>query len=125
MSGFNSRLRRGYPRRFDPWSADEEQAFSRFATANKLAEALTGNEQEVAEARWAMATILHTRRHLRDWLGPLETFMSRSADIVWVGSVRTLQGDFRRLKRLLDAPDAELPSDPTEAHRTPEEFERR
>src|SRR6056297_1213665 len=39
VSGFNSRLREGKPRYNSPWNEGEKVAFSRFPTANDLAEA--------------------------------------------------------------------------------------
>ena len=44
VSGFNSRLRKGLPKMYFPWAPGEKLAFSRFATPNQLALALSSSD---------------------------------------------------------------------------------
>ena len=126
VSGFNSRLRQGRPRHDNPWREGEEAAFARFATPNALAEALSDPDPDTAAAaRAAIGAIYHTRAGLDFWLGTLESLTARAAQIAWVGYLPTLASDFERLKRLVGAPGAALPTDDLGAHRTPDSFEKR
>ena len=112
VSGFNSRLRKGAPRRTGRWTQGEERAFARFTTPNALAEALG-----TPEADDAMREIGHVRQHYRYWLRDAAYVAMR--DVVLIGRQEHLAADFGRLKCLLDIPDATLPDDPVVAHVTP------
>ena len=124
VSGFNSRLRQGLPKRNSPWSRGEEISFSAFKTPNDLAEALSSAEDSVQEmARFAMRSIKHTRRSQRDWF-PAPERLSGDPAMLWIGFTETLSADFERLKRLLGLPpELSLPTDPLVAHRTPDGFD--
>ena len=125
VSGFNSRIRKGQPRHYFEWTADEAWAFSRFPTANALAEALSStNAAFRADAERAMIGIAHTGLRLSFWLLSASYVRKRQNDILWIGHQPSLTADFEALKPLLDLPaDAALPADDIGAHRTPAGYE--
>lgn len=125
VSGFNTRLRKGYPRRDGEWRDSERWAFERFPSANSLAEALSDPVRE-ADARQAMAGINHVNTRLATWLGSAAYVEERAADILMICWTRELDADFRRLKALLDLPETlALPTDEVGTHRTPDGFDRK
>lgn len=126
VSAFYSRKRQGMPRVYSPWNADEREAFSRFGTANQLAEALSSADAEEREhARKAMRRMQHVRDTYATFFGDTDAFAARSNDILLVGFQDTLEEDFTRLVHLLGLPASTgLPRDPVKAHRNPEQVDR-
>jgi hypothetical protein len=124
-SGFNSRLRRGEPRAHNPWSAAEEEAFSRFDTPNQLATALSSDDaEERRRARAAMESIAHVRDSFWKWFECEEYFLSRMEDIFFIGFQETLSQDFEIVKLKLGLPQRlNLPSDEILAHKSPAHFD--
>lgn len=118
-SGFLSRQRQGRPRHNVPWSQEEERAFTRFATPNALASALSSSDEaERTAAVEAMGGIRHVRDSFWRWLKDESYLRRRRADIVFVGSQEHLEHDVATLSRKLDLVIA-LPSDDVNAHRSP------
>lgn len=66
-SSFYSRKRKGQPRNYVEWSAQEAMAFANFEHANDLAEALFAEGARGREATAAMRSIRHCSRNLVDW----------------------------------------------------------
>lgn len=126
VSGFYSRFRRGLPRHFYDWTENEKWAFSRFRTANDLAEALTSaNPQVASNAREAMRSVRHINSSYREWFGGTTELDNRLGSILLVGVQEKLRSDFEYLKKQLGLPDGlSLPADDVLAHRTPPEFDR-
>lgn len=125
VSGFNSRLRKGMPRRNVEWRDHERIAFERFPAPNDLAEALSSNDPDVLAAAYhAMGSIEHVRDRLTDWLVSRDYLISRSEDIVQILWQDELDVDFERLKRSLKLPhDLVLTKDDIAAHKTPSGFQ--
>ena len=126
VSGFYSRLRRGLPRHYYDWTENEARAFSRFQTANDLAEALTSADLEVAlHAREAMQSVRHVNSSYREWLGGTADLDNKLDSILLVGLQEKLRSDFEYLKKQLGLPETlSLPESDVLAHRTPSEFDR-
>jgi len=126
ISGFFSRQRQGMPRRFCPWSADENIAFQEFATPNKLAVALSsGNEEEKARAMKAIQNVEHVKTSYWDWFENESYYLSRLSDIFFIGFQENLSADFELLKSALGLPrGVSLPSDDIRAHKTPAGLDR-
>jgi len=96
VSGFNSRLREG--RNGDiPHSPAEKLAFSHFATPNDLAEALSSEDNDVQDrALAAVASMMHSSMHYRDWVGDAEYLSRRLDRIAFVGMQESFDADVRR-----------------------------
>jgi len=124
-SGFSSRRRKGRPRYHFEWSAGEARAFSRFASANALAEAISADDAVVrAAAQASLREIQHVRDSFWTWLGDPAYLVSRLDDVLFIGFQDTLDADFDALKNALGlAGDIQLPTDPVEAHRAHGESE--
>lgn len=121
ISGFCSRKRKGQPRHYTLWSADEEIAFERYRTPNELALSLSSaNEAERESAVHAMQSIEHVRAHYSKWYEDKGCFLSRLTDALMVGRVEQLDLHFSQLRELLNlSPQSKLPESDEEAHRTP------
>lgn len=118
VSSFHSRLRQGLPSRLAPWREGEELAFRRFPDPNSLALALDSSHPRHAEALAAMRCIRHINSYW-DWFGNEELLRKRWRDILFIGRVESLAGDFEELRHALDfPPEAALPSDPKRANRS-------
>jgi hypothetical protein len=120
LSGFHSRFSRGgqaYGNRFG-WSEDEEKAFARFDTPNRLALALCSDDAEEREfAQWAMKHIRHVGFQRR-FTGSIDALHERSEQIVYIARQETLTADWERLKQILALPPGlHLVNDPGRAHR--------
>jgi len=126
VSGFYSRLREGRPRFSNPWRPMERSIFERFPTPNALAHGLFGEDLEVRRhAEQAMRTIAHVRDSYMRWFESEEYFLSRLADMFFVGFQETLNDDFQRLKAKLGLPETlALPDDDILAHRSPTDLDR-
>lgn len=126
VSGFYSRLREGRPRFNNPWTPDERSSFERFPTPNALALGLFSEDHEVRRhAEQAMRTIAHVRDSYMRWFESQEYFLSRLADVFYIGFQETLNDDFQQLKSKLGLPEAlALPDDDILAHRSPADLNR-
>ena len=123
-SGFNSRLRKGWPRHQGTWSKKEEEAFATFKTPNELAEGLGANGWMMRhKARKAVQAIRHTRMAYEHYLGSVELLEQARDRIFFVGAQETLDADYEMMKKLLGmGPEYVLPRDDVGAHRTPDGF---
>ena len=126
VSGFFSRQRQGRPRYFFPWSSEEQAIFEEFDSANKLALALTSeNETEKSRAIAAMQHLKYVALPYWFWFEDEAYFLSRLPDIIFIGYQESLDEDFLRLKQKLGLrDDATLPDDDRSAHRTPAGIDR-
>lgn len=118
VSGFNGRQRKGGSKN-NPWSADEERAFSCFATANDLALALSASDpQQRLAAQEAMGAIGHVRRHFDYWLHDVLSLQRRAGDIVFVARQESLEADFAEICRRLGLTASyHLPTDDVKMHK--------
>ena len=125
-SGFSSRKRKGQPRYNYPWNKNEKMAFEYFETPNDLGIALSSqDEEEKARAEKAMKSIGHVNSSYWDWFESEEYYLSRLADIFFVGFQESLTEDWEKFKFKLGLPDsAKLPENDIEAHRNPQYFAR-
>ncbi len=119
LSGFLSRQREGQPRYRIRWREDEAIAFGHFQSPDALAVSLSagGTEQQDAEA--AMHAIRHVRDSYWDWFGDPDSFRRRADHILWVGHQESL--DLSPLATTLGLENLQLPTDPWEANRGPQE----
>lgn len=120
-SGFYSRQRQGLPRIYSPWTDEEKLAFEYFSDPDQLATSLVSEDQHVREkAYFAMKSIRHVNSHYWDWFGSEDYFLSRSADIFFIGFQESLESDFDKLKLKLGLPETvKLPDDPVIMHKNP------
>jgi hypothetical protein len=124
VSGFYSRRRRGAPLYDYKWSRRERAAFTKFETANELAEGLySRNPIRRMAAAAAMRGIGHVRSSFYDWLESDKYLAARSADILLIGFQETLADDYARLLDLLGIDGIPLPTG-IDAHRNPENLDR-
>lgn len=121
VSGFNSRLRQGRPRYDVPWTPGERAAFAAFGTPDALGAALTSDDADVRRcAERAMNDIEHVRDQFSTWLGSPDYFLSRSADVCFIGRQESLTADVKRLVRLLGLdPGRQLSDSELLSHRAP------
>lgn len=125
VSGFYSRQRKGQPRSYSEWTADEKAAFETFSTPNELALALSSSDGDRrSRAVRAMETIRHVRDSYYKWFESDGYFRSRANDIFFVGHQESLNADFETLKQKLGVPvEAVLPTDPVRAHKNPDKLD--
>ncbi len=116
VSGFMSRLRQGRPRFDFPWKEEEARAFSRFASPDDLAVALSAGSDRQLEAEDAMRSIRHVRSSYWDWFSDPDYFRSRSGDLLWIGRVGNLE--LGRLAVALGVDELTMPRDTVAANRT-------
>ena len=83
VSGFYSRKRKGQPRLYAEWTADEEYAFKIFEDANDLAESLYDAGVVGAQALSAIMSIRHTARHQVEWFSRTGAFLTLNPPI-WI-----------------------------------------
>lgn len=118
-SGFYSRKRKGQPRILSEWTPREQRAFTRFADANDLAEALTAENIELrCAALSAMTGIGHVNTAHLDWFDdPYEMFYGDRRPLMVLRQSQ-LNTDFSALVSLLNLPPTvHLPQDNVSAHR--------
>lgn len=127
VSGFYSRKRQGRPRHEVPWSPGEEAAFARFATPNELALALSSDDNVLkAAAVDAIRSIGHLNVPHWTWFKNEQYFLSRGADILFIGFQESLSQDFATLTRILNLrEDARLPEDEFASHKNPVRLDKR
>jgi hypothetical protein len=126
VSGFNSRLRQGLPRKFNPWTVKERQVFEYFDTPNKLAEALTNGDEEIREkAEQAMGTILHVRNTVWEWFIDEKYFLENKSKILCIMKQSNLEQDFHLFKQKMGIKIGELPSDNIKSHKSPVDVDKR
>ena len=126
VSGFLSRQRKGRPRYFHDWSAEEAEAFARFHTPNQLACALSSAEPAEREAaERAMRAIQHVRDSYWTWFESEAYLRRRREDVFFVGAQETLELDLARLSAKLGlAEPPSLPRGDVAAHRNPAGLDR-
>ena len=125
VSGFNSRLRRGWPRYNSRWSDGEEVAFRYFTSADELARALfeEGNAKKREEARYAISNIRHINQGYFYWFDSIQYFLSRINDVLFFGFQESLNEDFYKLKDLLGLDSSiGLPQSDFDSHKTPSNY---
>jgi len=116
-SGFYSRKRKGQPRIYSEWTAEEALAFQHFEHANELAEALYEDSERGRLAYSAMRSISHVARHQVGWLGEHGFFLETRPPVHIIRQERfdeDLAGLLRRLE--LDI-EVSLSPDPKIVHR--------
>lgn len=118
MSGFYSRRNKGQPRYYYEWTKAERKAFQAFPTPQALAAGLAGEDPgQRARAVAAARAIRHTRP-MTGFVGTPRELRRRADKLVYVGTLETLQDDWRQLREVLDVPrDLRLPKGPWRAHR--------
>lgn len=124
VSGFNSRLREGRPRRNAMWNEAEAGAFTRFQTPDMLAVALGRPGEEGEAARKAIGGIRHTSSYLSTWLVSPDYLEAHRDRIAFVGMTPELDRDIDRLRRAIGVTEEfQLPSDALNRHETPDGFQ--
>lgn len=121
VSGFLSRQRRGAPANHIPWTDEEAWAFDRFDSPEALGLALASTDDEArADADRALAGVIHVNSSYWDWFIDEPTLRARARDVLFIAHQERLAEDFAHLARILGLKaHAELPSDPSRAHRAP------
>ena len=125
-SGFLSRLRKGAPRYYNEWTANESQSFEWFSSPGALADALAEPSGELRErAEFALRSIRHVRDPMIHWTGDAGYVRERAENVLYVARQETLDADWELLKELLGLPrDQMLPRDPVVAHRSADVLDR-
>ena len=126
ISAFYYRRSKGQPWYYFEWSDAEREAFGTFKTPNELAAALSSGDPDKREkAVKAMKNIAHVNTSYWRWFINEEYFSSRKSDILFIGATSDLNGDFIRLKKILDLPkDIELPLDDEQKNANPPDVDR-
>jgi len=107
------------------WSEGEAAAFAAFTSPNQLALALWSQDvSKHSQAVAALQSIQHVRDSYWRWLGAPEELHRRRNDILFIGRQEHLADDVRVLARHLKLDIGALPSDPIEAHRSPDGLDR-
>lgn len=115
-SGFYSRKRKGQPRLYVEWKAGEKVAFSAFAHANDLAEALFSEGELGEKAFWAMNNILHIRSQQIDWFERAGSFFIHREPI-YIVRQENFREDFAVLLEKMGLEiDFDESQDPLNAH---------
>ncbi len=121
VSAFNSRQRKGQPRRFVEHSPGEALAFERFQTADELAVALGSPRSSVrGNAADAMKEITHLRRGYSWFLKNLTTLERYADRIDFIFQTETLDDDLAIFAHRLGITIPELKKDtPARRHAAP------
>lgn len=127
ISGFYSRKRKGQPRIYSEWSANEKTAFETFNTPNELAVAISSKNVKIkTKAIMAMKSITHINTSYWDWFNNKSFFLNRLDDIFFIGNQENLGNDFLILKKKLELPDDyALPDDEIKQHKNPEDVDKK
>lgn len=127
LSGFYSRQREGRPSHYHAWSKAEKRTFTRFKTANELAEALSSWNPFIRfAARSGMRSIGHVRRTYASVLGSVATLEASRDRIGFILRQDQYDADFARMIRVLGLdPAIELPKDDQLTHKAPSGEDRR
>ncbi len=117
VSGFYSRKRKGQPRIFVEWTAEEEFAFRKFPDATDLAESLDSSDDKTRSAALrAMSAIGHVRAPLVSWFTSIDEITARPP--LAIIRMASLQDDFNgMLVRLGLRFRVRPPSDSISAHK--------
>ncbi len=126
VSGFNWRLQQTPTK--PPSDRKEAQlaAFATFPTADSLGVALADQLSPLHDdAINAMNSIGHVRSHYTDWLVSPDYLLSRTDDLLFIGTQEELKDDFEILKGILRLPtEAQLPPpDHPRSHRNSARFD--
>lgn len=108
-SAFYSRKRKGRPRHFGEWTADEELAFLRFEHANDLAESLFAEGREGVDAFSAMKSITHISRNQVDTFSLSGYFLEARPPVAIIRTSH-LERDMRVMLEGLGFPEVEPPA---------------
>ena len=121
VSSFNDRQRCSRPRYNEPWTLEEERAYSYFRTPDSLGKALSSDDEALrAAAHEAMTSIYHVKHSYWYWFCDPDYFKSRLGDLLLVMWLPSLHSSFARLCTLLGLREQpELPTDEVGAHRNP------
>lgn len=116
VSAFYSRLRKGQPRYFYEWNAEEREAFARFHTPQQLATALADDDPAAIQA---MQNIGHVKAHQHHSVSRRQ--LERKADqVLFIARTEHLGREWPLLRQAVGLPDhLELPTDPVVTHRNP------
>lgn len=125
VSAFNSRLREGRPRNYNPWMPEEAAAFQKFSSPNALAESFTNPDENIRRAgEQAMWAIGHLRLGYSHYLGSIELLKQAADSIAMIGQLERFEADLAKLRQLLSIdPDIPTPADDVAIHRTPNNME--
>lgn len=105
ISAFNSRQRKGQPRRYKEHSPAEAEAFARFHSPDELAVALGSLRRGVREeAAGAMRAISHLRRGYSQYLKDIPTLERHAEDISFIFQTETLDDDLQEFARRMEIP---------------------
>lgn len=102
VSAFYSRKRKGAPKNYNEWSANECKAFSNFEHANDLAEALYEQGKRGGDALHAMMSIRHLNTYQIDWLKSLNRDVFNDDDLIGVIRQENFNVDLEQILKLLD-----------------------
>ena len=124
VSGFNSRLRKGQPRRSVGWNAGEQLVFDTFGTPNELAEALNSPDPvKKRDADWSMKLVLHLSYSLTYWLNSPDYLEQHKENIFYIVEMNTINEDFEYVKSIVGLPaEASLPRGDAARHAAPAGF---
>jgi hypothetical protein len=126
ISGFYSRLRKGQPRLYNPWSPEEEIAFGRFDTPNEIGEALSSaDEQLKLAAENALKGIGHVNTSFWDWFISEEYVKRRKKSLLFFLKQETLEDDLKRIGNSLGFSFPPLAKDEVSSHKNPEHFDKK
>lgn len=118
-SGFYSRKRKGQPRLYVPYSAEEKIAFDKFAHANDLAEALSASSSELRLlAESAMRGVLHVNTSYWDWFQNSQHLEVNLGRIAGVFRQEHLSADLASFQLTMGIEEEfELPQGGTQTHK--------
>lgn len=126
ISGFYSRLRKGQPRLYNPWSSEEEIAFGRFNTPNELGEALSSKDEELKLAAVnALRGIGHVKSSFWDWFISEEYLKKRKKSLLFFLKQETLEEDLEKIGKSLGFSFPPLGKDEVSSHKNPEHFDKK
>jgi len=124
VSAFNSRLREGLPKYFNPWTEDEKKVFSLFKTPQELAISISSDNDDIRnKAIMAMKSCSLVKTFYWDWFENEEYLNSRKDDILFVFRQEKLSEDFDFfVRKFLPGSKVGLPEDDVLRHKTPDGY---